>query len=153
VTDALGAQGTVAGGGRYDGLFEMLGGKPAPACGFAIGIERMILLLREQHAQAADAPDAYVVHAGEAAGRLARRAAEQLRDAGLRVVVHAGSASFKSQMKRADATGAAYALIVGEEEAARNSVAVKPLRGGEQFEVPQADVAARLAALLREPNT
>jgi len=153
VTDALGAQGTVAGGGRYDGLFEMLGGKPAPACGFAIGIERMILLLREQHAQAADAPDAYVVHAGEAAGRLARRAAEQLRDAGLRVVVHAGSASFKSQMKRADATGAAYALIVGEEEAARNSVAVKPLRGGEQFEVPQADLAARLAALLREPNT
>jgi histidyl-tRNA synthetase len=153
VTDALGAQGTVAGGGRYDGLFEMLGGKPAPACGFAIGIERTILLLREQHAPAADAPDAYVVHAGEPAAGLARRAAEQLRDAGLRVVVHAGSGSFRSQMKRADATGAPFALIVGEEEAARNSVAVKPLRGGEQFEVPQADLAARLAVLLHQPNT
>ena len=149
ITDALGAQGTVAGGGRYDGLFEMLGGRSTPACGFAIGVARMVLLLREQGAQAAAAPDAYVVHVGEPAGVLARRVAEALRDAGQRVTVHAGGGSFKSQMKRADASGAPYALIVGDEEAARASVAVKPLRGGEQFDVPAADIAARIAALPR----
>ena len=149
VTDALGAQGTVAGGGRYDGLFEQLGGKPTPACGFAIGIERMVLLLREQGAAAGSAPAAYLVHAGAAAGTLARSVAETLRDAGHAVVVHAGGGSFKSQMKRADASGAAYALIIGEDEAAQMSVAVKPLRGGEQFAVPASDIAARFAALPR----
>src|SRR5678815_286475 len=80
VTDALGAQGTVAGGGRYDGLFEALGGKPTPACGFAIGVERMILLLHAQGATRVVAPDAYVVHVGERAAVLARRVAESLRD-------------------------------------------------------------------------
>jgi histidyl-tRNA synthetase len=149
VTDALGAQGTVAGGGRYDGLFEQLGGKPTPACGFAIGIERMVLLLREQGAVAAAPPAAYIVHAGEAAGALARRVAETLRDAGHAVVLHAGGGSFKSQMKRADASGAAFALIIGDDEAARMSVAVKPLRGGEQFAVAASDIAARFAALSR----
>jgi histidyl-tRNA synthetase len=149
VTDALGAQGTVAGGGRYDGLFEMLGGKPTPACGFAIGVERMVLLLGEQERLATRELDAYVVHAGEAAGRVARRAAEVLRNAGFAVTVHAGAGGFKSQMKRADASGAAYALIVGDDEAARGAVAVKPLRGGEQFEVPAAEVAARFAAVAR----
>jgi histidyl-tRNA synthetase len=147
VTDALGAQGTVAGGGRYDGLFEMLGGKPTPACGFAIGVERMVLLLGEQERLATRELDAYVVHAGEAAGRVARRAAEVLRNAGFAVTVHAGAGGFKSQMKRADASGAPYALIVGDDEAARGAVAVKPLRGGEQFEVSLADVATRLAPL------
>jgi histidyl-tRNA synthetase len=93
--------------------------------------------------------DAYVVHAGDAAGRLAREAAEALRDAGFAVAVHAGAGGFKSQMKRADASGAAYALIVGDDEAARGAVAVKPLRGGEQFEVPAAEVAARFAAVAR----
>jgi histidyl-tRNA synthetase len=149
VTDALGAQGTVAGGGRYDGLFEQLGGRPTPACGFAIGVERMILLLREQGLPAAEAPDAYVVHAGDAAGRLARRIAETLRDAGRRVTLHAGGGSFKSQMKRADASGAPYALIIGDDEAARDSVAVKPLRGGEQFTVAAAELAAHLPPLPR----
>ena len=149
VTDALGAQGTVAGGGRYDGLFEQLGGKPTQACGFAIGIERMVLLLRDQGAAAASAPAAYLVHAGEAAGTLARRVAATLRDAGHAVVVHAGGGSFKSQMKRADASGAAYALIIGDDEAAQMSVAVKPLRGGDQFAVPASDIAARFAALPR----
>ena len=149
MTNALGAQGTVAGGGRYDGLFEQLGGKPTPACGFAIGIERMVLLLREQGAAAGSAPAAYLVHAGAAAGTLARSVAETLRDAGHAVVVHAGGGSFKSQMKRADASGAAYALIIGEDEAAQMSVAVKPLRGGEQFAVPASDIAARFAALPR----
>ena len=149
VTDALGAQGTVAGGGRYDGLFEQLGGEPTPACGFAIGIERMVLLLEAQGATSGAAPDAYVVHAGEAAAPVARRVAEALRDAGHAVVVHAGGGSFKSQMKKADASGARYALIVGDEEAASGTVAVKPMRGGEQFVVATADVASRFATLPR----
>ncbi len=98
VTTRLGAQGTVAGGGRYDGLFEQLGGTPTPACGFAIGIERLVLLLREAPAREA-APDAYVVHVGAGAAALALATAERLRDAGLAVVVHAGGGVFKSQMK------------------------------------------------------
>ena len=148
VTDRLGAQGTVAGGGRYDGLFEQLGGKPTPACGFAIGIERMVLLLQ----------DAGVAPRGSARRlRRARRAkrrdgsrcrvAEMLRDAGLAIVVNAGGGSFKSQMKRADASGARFALIVGDDEAAANRVAVKPLRSaGEQLSLAPAELAARLAA-------
>ena len=146
ITDRLGAQGTVAGGGRYDGLFEALGGKPTPATGFAIGIERMILLMQAAGVPAGDAPLAYVVHAGEAAGALARRVGEALRDAGHAVVVHAGGGSFKSQMKRADASGARYALIVGDDEAASGTVAIKPLReDGEQRAVAASDVARALA--------
>jgi histidyl-tRNA synthetase len=145
VTDRLGAQGTVAGGGRYDGLFEQLGGKPTPACGFAMGTERMVLLLQESRV-AAFAPAAYVVHAGEGAAKLAARVGESLRDAGHAVVVNAGGGSFKSQMKKADASGAAYALVIGETEAAGGTVGVKPLRGGgEQFEVPVAQVAAAIS--------
>ena len=144
----LGAQGTVAGGGRYDNLFELLGGKPSFACGFAIGIERMILLLQEAGATAQAAPLAYVVHAGADAAPLARRIGETLRDDGHAVVVNAGGGSFKSQMKKADASGARFALIIGDEEAATGTVAVKPLRaGGDQVAVAAADVPARLAAL------
>ena len=135
-SDELGAQGTVAGGGRYDGLFELVGGKPSFACGFAIGVERMILLLRAAGATAAAAPLAYVVHSGDAAGLLARRVAEALRDEGHAVVVNAGGGSFKSQMKKADASGAQVALIVGDEEAATSTVAIKPLRAsGDQIAV------------------
>ncbi|MGE5667131.1 MAG: histidine--tRNA ligase, partial [Betaproteobacteria bacterium] len=149
ITDALGAQGTVAGGGRYDGLFSQLGGHPTPACGFAIGVERMVLLLQAAGTQPAARPIAYVVHAGERAAPLARRVAESLRDAGAAVVMHAGGGSFKSQMKRADASGARYALIIGDDEAASGTVAVKPLRGGgEQTEVPTERVAARVLELL-----
>jgi histidyl-tRNA synthetase len=149
VTDRLGAQGTVAGGGRYDGLFEQLGGKPTPACGFGMGIERMILLLKDANASGSNAPLAYVVHAGEAAGVLARRAAEALRDAGFAAVLHAGGGSFKSQMKRADASGARYALVIGDDEAARDVVGVKPLRAsGEQQDIPFTALAAHFA---REP--
>jgi histidyl-tRNA synthetase len=144
----LGAQGTVAGGGRYDNLFELLGGKPSFACGFAIGIERMILLLQEAGATAQAAPLAYVVHAGADAAPLARRIGETLRDHGHAVVVNAGGGSFKSQMKKADASGARFALIIGDDEAATGTVAVKPLRaGGDQVAVAAADVPARLAAL------
>ncbi len=145
VTSRLGAQGTVAGGGRYDGLFEALGGKPTPACGFAIGIERMILLLQESGRTGADAPLAYVVHAGDGAGALARVVAESLRDAGAAAVVNAGGGSFKSQMKRADASGARYALIVGDDEAREGRVSVKPLREpGEQRAVAAGDIVNAL---------
>jgi len=147
VSDALGAQGTVAGGGRYDGLFEALGGKPTPACGFAIGVERMILLLHAQGVIRHPGPDAYVVHAGERASALARHVAEVLRDHGAAIVLHAGGGSFKSQMKRADASGARLAIIVGDDEAAAGTVAIKNLRdGGDQVAVPVRDIAARFAA-------
>jgi histidyl-tRNA synthetase len=147
VTDRLGAQGTVAGGGRYDGLFEQLGGKPTPACGFALGIERMILLLQEARLGTTAVPDAYVVHAGEAAEKLAWRISEMLRDAGRAIVVNAGGGSFKSQMKKADASGASYALIIGDDEVAAGSVSMKPLRsGGDQIAVPVAELAQALVA-------
>ncbi|HTR59863.1 MAG TPA: histidine--tRNA ligase [Casimicrobiaceae bacterium] len=146
-SDKLGAQGTVAGGGRYDGLFSQLGGEPTPACGFAVGLERLVLLLQGAASRASRAPLAYVVHAGEAAGALARRVAETLRDAGLAIVLNVGGGTFKAQMKRADASGARFALIVGDEEAAANRVAVKPLREpGEQAALPPEELAARLMA-------
>ena len=146
----LGAQGTVAGGGRYDSLFELLGGKANFACGFAIGVERMILLMAAAGTRAAPSPLAFVVHAGEPAALLARRVAEKLRDDGHQVVVNAGGGSFKSQMKKADTCGARYALIVGDDEAAAGVVAIKPLRSqGEQTVVAEHDVPARLAAAAR----
>ncbi|MGH8798606.1 MAG: histidine--tRNA ligase [Casimicrobiaceae bacterium] len=146
VTDRLGAQGTVAGGGRYDGLFEQLGGKPTPACGFAIGSERMVLLLQDAGIAPAASVDAYVVHAGEPAAKLALVVAETLREAGFAVVVNAGGGSFKTQMKRADSSGARFALIVGEDEAAAGRVGVKPLRSaGDQVTLPPAEIASRLA--------
>jgi histidyl-tRNA synthetase len=147
VSDKLGAQGTVAGGGRYDGLFSQLGGEPTPACGFAVGIERLVLLLQGAASRVSRAPIAYVVHAGEAAGALARRVAEALRDAGLAIVLNVGGGTFKAQMKRADASGARFALIVGDEEAAANRVAVKPLREpGEQTALSPEELAGRLTA-------
>lgn len=146
VTDALGAQGTVCAGGRYDGLIAQLGGKPAPACGFAMGIERLMALLEAQGGGIdAPAPDIYVVHQGEAAQRVAFRAAEVLRDVGCAVLTHMGGGSFKSQFKRADASGAQLAVIVGDDEAAANAVTLKPLRvEGEQQRVPLEALADRV---------
>jgi histidyl-tRNA synthetase len=139
VTDQLGAQGTVCAGGRYDGLVSQLGGKPAPACGFAMGIERLLALWQDQgHQHELVAPDAYLVHQGEAAGRFAFRTAEALRSAGFAIQLHCGGGSFKSQMKKADASSAPVALIVGDDEAATNTVSVKQLRSG--FEKPPAQV-------------
>jgi histidyl-tRNA synthetase len=134
VTDRLGAQGTVCAGGRYDGLIEQIGGKPAPACGFAMGVERLLALLEDGGFQPpVRAPAAYVLHMGEAAGKMALKVAEQLRDSRLDVILHCGSGSFKSQMKRADASGARYAVIIGDDEAAAGEISVKPLRElGEQ---------------------
>jgi histidyl-tRNA synthetase len=134
----LGAQGTVCAGGRYDGLIEQLGGKPAPACGFAMGIERVLALWAGQGDRLFGvAPDVYLVHQGEAAAHHAFRVAEHLRDVGFSVLLHCGGGSFKSQMKRADASGASLAAIIGDDEAQANEVTVKALReAGEQRRVP-----------------
>jgi histidyl-tRNA synthetase len=157
VTDELGAQGTICGGGRYDGLIELLGGKPAPACGFSIGIERVIDLMRDKAGSSVQ-PDCevYVLHQGGGTYEPAMRAAEWLRDAGLDVILHAGESSLKSQMKRADASGAVYAVIIGEQEAAHSVAAVKALRttdAAAQFAQQQAialnHLAPTLARLLR----
>jgi histidyl-tRNA synthetase len=119
----------IAGGGRYDGLIEQLGGKPAPGCGFGIGAERVLMLLEEQSGAPVEAPDAYVLFQEPFAGE-AWQTAESLRDAGLAVVLHAGGGSFKSQMKKADGSGARFAIILGESEVAAGLLAVKDLRGG-----------------------
>jgi histidyl-tRNA synthetase len=150
VTEQLGAQGTVCAGGRYDGLVAQLGGKAAPACGFAMGIERLLALLEAQGgAIEAPAPDAYVVHQGVAAERLAFRAAELLRGNGFTVLMHMGGGSFKSQFKRADASGAQLALVIGDDEAAANAVTLKPLREeAEQQRVPLDELAERVGDLL-----
>ncbi|MFZ1180853.1 MAG: histidine--tRNA ligase [Herbaspirillum sp.] len=136
VTDQLGAQGTVCGGGRYDPLIEMFGGKPTPACGFAMGVERLLELMKaggEQYAP--NQCDVYLAHQGEAAQLQSFVLAERLRGAGLDVVLHCASAnaggSFKSQMKRADASGAAFAVIIGENEVANATATVKNLRAPE----------------------
>jgi histidyl-tRNA synthetase len=143
VTDQLGAQGTVCAGGRYDGLVEQLGGNPTPACGFAMGIERLLALMEVAKAPVrARAADAYLVHVGEAASDYAWTVAATLRSAGLSVVYHLGGGSFKSQMKKADASGARFALIVGDDEAAAGQVSVKALREErEQARMTVAEIA------------
>mgnify|MGYP000898380859 FL=1 len=129
VTDKLGAQGTVCAGGRYDGLVEQLGGKPTPACGFAMGIERLIALIKDSGGEpAAPVPDVYLVHQGDEAARLAFRVAEGLRDQGIDVLQHCGGGSFKSQMKKADSSGASFAVIIGDDEASTGEVQLKSLR-------------------------
>lgn len=133
VTDRLGAQGTVCAGGRYDGLIEQIGGKPAPACGYAMGVERLLALIMERASPVLRrVPDVYLVHQGELADRYAERVAERLRDAGASVVYHCGGGSFKAQMKKADACGARFAVIVGDDEAQAQEVTVKPLRDAAQ---------------------
>ncbi|MGE0876135.1 MAG: histidine--tRNA ligase [Burkholderiales bacterium] len=131
ISDRLGAQGTVCGGGRYDGLFTQLGGKATPGVGFAAGIERLIALVREGGgAGALPVPDAYVLWQGEGTDAAALLLAQALRGQGYAVVQHAGGGSFKSQMKKADASGARYALILGEDELKSGEVTVKALRSG-----------------------
>lgn len=133
VTSKLGSQGTIAGGGRYDSLVQSLGGKETPACGFGIGLERVFLLMQECGIEARNSPDVYLVNVGDIASKAALTVAEALRDSGLSVNLHAGGGSFKSQMKKADQSGAPYALILGDDEVAANEVCLKPLReNGEQ---------------------
>ncbi len=149
VTDRLGAQGTVCGGGRYDGLFEQLGGKRTPAVGWGMGIERMLLLLEEVGVpMAAPSVDAYAVVPGPEALAVAMATCESLRAAGLSVQLHAAGSdglggSIKSQFKKADASGARYALVFGADELARGEVSVKALRepSAPQRSLPLADVA------------
>ena len=143
ITDHLGSQGTVCGGGRYDGLFEQLGGKPTPAIGWGMGVERMLLLLEAVGvAIPAAAPDVYAIVPGPQALAAATVACESLRAAGLSVLMHAagteGWGSIKAQFRRADASGARHALVFGDDELARGEVAVKPLRDTAQ---PQRSVA------------
>ena len=151
VTTKLGAQGTVCAGGRYDGLIEQIGGKSAPACGFAMGVERLLALLEEHAFQAPRvAPDVYLVHQGDVANKFAMVAAEQLRDHGLHVLLHCGGGSFKSQMKKADGSGARYALIIGDDEAGAGEVSLKPLRDlGEQARMTVDAAASLIGAVQR----
>ena len=128
VSARLGAQSAICSGGRYDGLFEQLGGKPTPGCGFGIGVERTLLLLEGTPADDRCRADAYVVHQGSAAASVAFAAAESLRDRDLAITLDCSGASFKSQMKKADASGAHYAVIIGDDEVAASRVTVKPLR-------------------------
>lgn len=133
ITDQLGSQGTVCGGGRYDPLVEMFGGKPTPACGFAMGVERLLELMKAAGEQGAPGQcDVYLVHQGDEARMTAFVIGERLRDAGLDVVLHCASAGagggIKSQMKRADASGAAFAVILGDDEIAEGKATVKSLR-------------------------
>jgi histidyl-tRNA synthetase len=149
VTTKLGAQGTVCAGGRYDGLVEQLGGKPTPAVGFGMGLERLLLLLETLGLQTPTAaPDVYAVVPDPAELPRILPTLEALRAAGVSVQMHAGGGSFKSQFKKADGSGARYALVFGADELARGEVAVKPLRdGGEQATRALADVAAWAAEL------
>ncbi len=154
VTDTLGAQGTVCGGGRYDGLVEQLGGKPNHAAGFSMGCERLIAMLIDQgRAQSGDAADIYLAMRGEGSVALAQQLAENLREQmpRLGLVVHAGGGSFKSQMRKADKSGARVALILGEAEIEAGTIAVKYLREDKpQTEIAQVELAAHLASILTE---
>ena len=154
VTDKLGAQGTVCGGGRYDGMIEQLGGKPTPAVGWAMGVERMILLLQEMQREPAglgQQADVYLAHMGDAATVRTMQLAEQLRTeiSGLRLLWHCGGGSLKNQMKKADRCGAKLVLIMGEDELAQGQIQIKPLQGqGEQQSISLDQVSAYVAELI-----
>ncbi|HBO1301824.1 histidine--tRNA ligase [Pseudomonas aeruginosa] len=156
VTDKLGAQGTVCGGGRYDGLVSQFGGKPTPGVGFAMGVERLVLLLETLGVIPAELnrpADLYVCAFGEPAELAALTLAEQLRSAipGIRLLVNAGGGSFKSQFKKADKSGARFALILGEDEVANRVVGFKPLRDeGEQQSIAWDALPEHLAACLAQ---
>ncbi|HYJ41541.1 MAG TPA: histidine--tRNA ligase [Steroidobacteraceae bacterium] len=154
ITDALGSQDAICSGGRYDGLIAQMGGESTPAIGWAMGVERVVELVRlAGQTPPSRAPDVFVMAQGDAAQRAALGLAESLRDAlpGRGVVVHCGSAKFKTQFRRADESGARLALIVGDDELARGVIALKPLRGAEgtQTEHPVADLTARVEEFLR----
>jgi histidyl-tRNA synthetase len=152
VTDALGAQNAVCSGGRYDGLIEQLGGQATPAVGFAMGVERVVMLMQ----QAGKLPppahaDVYVIASGERATRAGLALVERLRDElpALRFEMNQGGGNFKAQFRRADRCGARLALILGDDELERGAAALKPLRQElAQAEVPLADLPARIPAML-----
>ena len=150
VTTALGSQGTICAGGRYDGLVTQLGGQATPAFGFAIGLERLVLLIDtlQQNKHATEA-DIYIV-ADENAVNHALLVAETLRNslANYRILTHCGGGSFKSQMKKADKTGATIALLLGEDEIAQQTITVKWLQKGEQLSLPQTELSDYLHSTL-----
>lgn len=154
VTDKLGSQGTVCGGGRYDGMIEQLGGKPTPAVGWAMGVERMILLLQEMQQEPAglgQQADVYLAHIGDDASVRTMQLAEQLRTdiSGLRLLWHCGGGSLKNQMKKADRCGAKVVLIMGDDELAQDQIQIKPLQGqGEQQSIPLSQVSVCVAELI-----
>ncbi len=152
ITDRLGAQGTVCGGGRYDGLVAQIGGKATPGVGFSLGCERVIALLQESDTRISHrAPDAYLIAVGEEAARAAHPLAEALRDAlpKLHLIVDAGAGSFKAKMKRADRSTAKLALVLGDDEMSHQRIAIKPLRSGEaQRSVAQQALAEQLKTLI-----
>ena len=148
ITESLGAQGTICAGGRYDGLIEQVGGKPAPGVGWAMGVERVLELLKEQNLlPEVPVPDAYAVIPDMASLPVAMQAIQQLRMAGVAVQMHASATaelgSFKSQFKKADGSGARYALVFGADEVAEGCVTVKSLRdgAGAQVKKPLAEIA------------
>lgn len=151
VTTKLGAQGTIAGGGRYDSLVERLGGEPTPACGFGIGLERVFLLMQEYGVVADDDPDVYLVNVGELAEKAAFALAERLRQAGLQVVLHTGGGSFKAQMKKADRSQARYAIILGDDEVNTQQVSLKPMRADASDQQQQLSLDAAIAYLQIKP--
>jgi histidyl-tRNA synthetase len=160
-TTALGSQDAVCSGGRYDGLIEQLGGDATPAIGFAMGVERLVTLMKNSGASApAGAPDIYLVAQGDAAQRRGLGLAEQLRDAipGLKVETNLGGGNFKAQFRRADRSGARLALVLGDDELQRGVAGLKPLRsveGGtpaQQQEVPLQEIANSLRVALAANN-
>ncbi|EKO3692628.1 histidine--tRNA ligase [Vibrio metschnikovii] len=151
ITESLGSQGTVCGGGRYDGLVEQLGGKATPAVGFAMGLERLVLMMETLgNTDVRRSVDVYIVTAGEGTTMAGMKLAEQLREQvpGLRVMNHCGGGNFKKQFKRADKVGAAVALVLGEDEIAEKTVVLKDLVGGQQTTLSQTDIASQLAHLV-----
>ncbi len=153
VTNSLGSQGTVCAGGRYDGLVDQLGGKSTPAVGFAMGMERLVLLLTTLKAEVQDtsSADIFVTALGEDAAAYAVTVAEQVRDTvpGARVMMHCGGGNLKKQLKRADKTGARVALLLGSDEAQNQQVTIKPLRDGqEQSTIDLASLDTALAAFI-----
>ncbi len=151
VTDKLGSQGTVCGGGRYDSLIEQLGGKPAPAVGWGMGIERLLLLLEAAQIEPkTPVPAVYAIVPGDAGLALPMKTLDTLRAGGISVLMNAGGGSMKSQFKRADASGARHALIFGADEVARGEVSLKDLRDPSvpQRSLPLANVDAWIADLL-----
>ncbi|MDK4707419.1 histidine--tRNA ligase [Kingella negevensis] len=145
-TDKLGAQATVCGGGRYDGLIEELGGKPAASIGFAMGIERLLLLVRDYGSlKVEDAPDVFVMQQGDGATLAAMKLAQNLRENGFNVAQFSGSTKLKNQFKRADQSGARFGLIIAESEVAENTVTIKDLRGENgQITVPVAQMISQI---------
>ena len=149
-TDALGAQGTVTAGGRYDGLVEQLGGKPTPAAGFAFGIERILLLAQTRDTFRDTPPAVYAIATDDAHFASLLPLVQRLRDADIAVLVQTQVQALKNQLRKADQEGAHYALIIGDDEAANQSASLKNLRDGNQESLPLAEIPAYLQERLKE---